>query len=41
MRRVIGQLVFFLIGRWGLLFILCLLGFLAFIRLLSPFNGPS
>jgi hypothetical protein len=41
MRRVIGQLVLFLISRWGLLFILCLLGLLAFLRLLSPFNGPS
>lgn len=41
MRRVISQLVLFLISRWGLLFLLCLLGFLAFIRLLSPLNGPS
>lgn len=41
MRRVISQLIFFLMSRWGLLFILCLLGFLAFLRLLSPFNGPS
>jgi hypothetical protein len=41
MRRIISQLVFLLISRWGLLFILCLLGLLAFIRLLSPFNGPS
>lgn len=41
MRRVIDHVVVFLLGRWGLLLILCLLGLLAFLRLLSPFNGPG
>lgn len=41
MRRVIDQLVLFAIGRWGLLAILCLLGLLAFLRLLNPLNGSS
>ena len=41
MQRVFDHVVVFLLGRWGLLLVLCLLGLVAFLRLLSLFNDPG